>query len=398
MILRVPNGAWRPDTVVTDWEGNEIFVLLDQTNTMSSYEAVFGDLEGRRLCCVKRHLLKAFWKDGYYFCTYRPNYPGQKHLEERDVDNKRLYPFSYLQCVPLKGRFFYRVFDRYGTLDPPRMRSQNPWLGFMSVCCTPLIRFGRWTMDFKRISMNGRAKPLVRVDQWKNTVTVSAGQDILAALCMAYVFDRLQCQPMVTVFGKEEDDLMPDDASYASSDDSDAPYENSGNGLSESRPKLQKDLRKNDEREDDYADEEENEGLGGDDHGDDPRARTTEEDDNDEPDRPDEEGDATNSTKGIIKTDERKKRRIWNLRGRKTNPNSHADFAETTEDQGSSSNRPSRNGLDDIQQTPDRQHDTLDNGTEYDDFFGVQPATSSSSSASVASRHSQHSRTSPEIL
>jgi hypothetical protein len=107
----VPNGAWRPDTVITDYEGTEMFVLLDQTQEMRSYEAVFGDLEGRRLVCIKRHVIKAFWKDGYYFCTYRPNYPGQLPLKDRDIDNKKVYPFSYLQVSPMKGRFFVATQD-----------------------------------------------------------------------------------------------------------------------------------------------------------------------------------------------------------------------------------------------------------------------------------------------
>ena len=36
---------------------------LDQIQEMRSYEAIFGDLEGRRLVCIKRHLIKAFWRD-----------------------------------------------------------------------------------------------------------------------------------------------------------------------------------------------------------------------------------------------------------------------------------------------------------------------------------------------
>jgi hypothetical protein len=204
VTLRVPNGAWRPDTVITDYEGTEMFVLLDQTQEMRSYEAVFGDLEGRRLVCIKRHVIKAFWKDGYYFCTYRPNYAGQLPLKDRDVDNKKVYPFSYLQVNPMKGRFFYRYFDNQGGLSPPKMRADNPWLGFMVVCCTPMVRCGKWTASFKRRSLN--APSTIHVDQWRNCVDVGPGNDVLAALCMAYVFDRYQCQPLVTVFGVDDED------------------------------------------------------------------------------------------------------------------------------------------------------------------------------------------------
>lgn len=219
MTLRIPNGSWRPDTVITDYEGTEMFVLLDQTQAMRSYEAVFGDLEGRRLVCIKRHLLPAFWRDGYYLCTYKPNYRGQKPLADRDVDNKRVYPFSYLQVSPLKGRFYYRVFDNQGGLSAPKLRAENPWLGFMVVCCTPMVRMGKWTASYQRRTS---ATPTIYVDQWRNCVDVGPGNDLLAALCLAYVFDRYQCQPLVTVFGVgdgDDDQLEADDRSIASEED-----------------------------------------------------------------------------------------------------------------------------------------------------------------------------------
>lgn len=205
--------------MITDTDGNEIYVLLDQTNSMRTYEAIFGDLEGRKLCCVRRHITRAFWKDGYYFCTYRPNYPNQRPLIDRDVDNKKVFPFAYLQVFPVKGRFLYRVYDSKEELDPPRLVAQNPWLGYMSVCCTPVVRFGNWSAKFHKDS---RRQAAVHVDQWTNTVEVAPGQDLLAALCMAYVFDRVQCQPMVTLMGDQDPEFEgdePDDASIESTED-----------------------------------------------------------------------------------------------------------------------------------------------------------------------------------
>lgn len=205
--MRVPNGAWRPDTVITDKDGNEIYVLLDQTNEMRSYEAIFGDLEGRKLCCVKRHVRKAFWRDGFYICTYRPNFAGQRPLKERDVDNKKLFPFSYLEITPMKGSFSYKYFDNTDELDPPRLIAENSWLGFMNVCCTPLIRCGKWSAAFRRTRGPQKLfKSDVYVDQWTNTVTAGPNQDLLASLCLAYIFDRVQCQPMITGFGLDDDE------------------------------------------------------------------------------------------------------------------------------------------------------------------------------------------------
>ena len=208
---------WRPDTVITDYEGTEMFVLLDQVQEMRSYEAIFGDLDGRRLVCIKRHLISAFWRDGYYFCTYQPNYKNQRPLLERDVDNKKVYPFSYLQVNPMKGRFYYRLFDNQEGLSPPKMRAENPWLGYMVVCCTPLVRSGKWTASFLRKNQN---IPTIHVDQWRNCVDIGPGNDMLAALCMAYVFHRYQCQPLITVVGADKEQYWePDDQSIESNED-----------------------------------------------------------------------------------------------------------------------------------------------------------------------------------
>lgn len=219
--LLIPNGAWRPDTVITDTQGNEYFALLEMDTSMRSYEAVFSDLDGRRLVCVKRHILKAFWKDGYFFCTYRPNYRGQKPYGERDLDGKKIYPHSYLELNPLKGRFAYRFVDHSRQFTRPRLFADNPWLGFMMGCCTCCMRCGKFTAKFKKRDQTTQ----VFVDQWRNTVKVAPNNDLLAALCMAYVFDKSQNQPMVVMYGADEEDYAKTDdnsvASVSSGEDDD---------------------------------------------------------------------------------------------------------------------------------------------------------------------------------
>lgn len=215
VTLLIPNKAWRPDTVITDSDGNEYFVLLDVENKMRSYEAIFGDLEGNRLVCIKRHLKKAFWKDGFYFCTYRPNYKGQRALRERDRDNKRVYPHSYVRLEPLKGRFYYYFFDDQQELGRTRLYAENQWLGMMMVCCTPFLRCARFTCRFKKKDNSTH----VFVDQWRNSVKILPGQDVLASLCMAYIFDKCQSQPMVAVMGRESDDEYESEGSIDSNEE-----------------------------------------------------------------------------------------------------------------------------------------------------------------------------------
>lgn len=99
--------------------------------------------------------------------------------------------------------------------ERPKLVADNPWLGFMTIWCTPMVRCGKWTTQYRR--PNSR-EAKIDVDQWKNEVSVEAGQDVLAGLCMAYVFDVCQRQPFVTIMGKQdpEYDDVPDDLSLGS--------------------------------------------------------------------------------------------------------------------------------------------------------------------------------------
>lgn len=84
--LKIPYGAWEPDTLITDTFGNPMFSVLDvQHHAMGAYEAIFGDENGHKLCYVKRRLITVYHKDGWDFCTYKPNFPGQPKYKERDM-------------------------------------------------------------------------------------------------------------------------------------------------------------------------------------------------------------------------------------------------------------------------------------------------------------------------
>jgi len=84
--LKIPYGAWEPDTLITDTFGNPMFSVLDVSHhAMGAYEAIFGDENGHKLCYVKRRLITKYWKDGWDFCTYKPNFPGQPKYKERDM-------------------------------------------------------------------------------------------------------------------------------------------------------------------------------------------------------------------------------------------------------------------------------------------------------------------------
>ena len=47
--------------------------------------------------------------------------------------------------------------------------------------------------------------------QSKNVLEVERGNDLLAALCIAYAFDKALCQPLVTIIGYQEKEHMDDD-------------------------------------------------------------------------------------------------------------------------------------------------------------------------------------------
>lgn len=223
--LLVPNKLWRADTVICAEDGQEWFVLMECDESMRSYEAIFGDLNGHKLCCVRRKMMRQVWNDGFYICTYKPNFHGQPPLYERDCNNKKVYPFSYLEVNSQKGKFAYKYYEfEDGEMkleERPKLVAQNGWLGFMTIWCTPMTRCGKWTTQFRRPNQRDTK---INIDQWKNLVEVEPGQDVLAGLAMAYIFDVCQRQPFVTLMGKQDPEYdAPDDDLSIESDDEEKP-------------------------------------------------------------------------------------------------------------------------------------------------------------------------------
>jgi hypothetical protein len=95
------------------------------------------------------------------------------------------------------------------------LEAMHGWLGTMTICCTPMVRFGKWQMDFHR---PGAGDPELNLDQSKNLLEVERGNDLLAALCIAYAFDKALCQPLVTIIGYQEKEHMDDDDSLEDED------------------------------------------------------------------------------------------------------------------------------------------------------------------------------------
>lgn len=207
--LKIPYGAWEPDTLITDTFGNPIFSVLDvQHSAMGAFEAIFGDENGHKLCYIKRRLITKTWLDGWDFCTYSPNFPGQPKYKERDMYGKSVYPFSFLSIRPMKCRYAYSIHNEDMEKMDTHLEAMHGWLGSMTVCCTPMIRFGKWQLNLHR---PGAGDPEINIDQSKNLLEVERGNDLLAALCIAYAFDKALCQPMVTIVGYQEKEHVDDD-------------------------------------------------------------------------------------------------------------------------------------------------------------------------------------------
>mmetsp|Transcript_27721 Transcript_27721/g.61038 ORF Transcript_27721/g.61038 Transcript_27721/m.61038 type:complete len:352 (+) Transcript_27721:127-1182(+) len=207
--LKVPFGAWEPDTLITDTFGNPIFSVLDvQHNAMGAYEAIFGDENGHKLCFIKRRLITKPGLDGWDFCTYSPSFLDQPKYKERDMYGKYVYPFSFLSIRPTKCRYSYAVHNEDMERTDVHLEAMHGWLGSMTVCCTPMVRFGKWQIDFHR---PGDGDPEINIDQSKNLLEVERGNDLLAALCISYAFDKALCQPIVTIVGYTEKEHVDDD-------------------------------------------------------------------------------------------------------------------------------------------------------------------------------------------
>ena len=123
-------------------------------------------------------------------------------------ETESVFPFSFLHIRPMRCRYEYAVHrdDLEGT--DTIMHAMHGWLGSMTVCCTPMVRFGKWQVEFHR---PGAGDPELNIDQSKNLLEVERGNDLLAALCIAYAFDKALCQPLVTIIGYEEKEHLDDD-------------------------------------------------------------------------------------------------------------------------------------------------------------------------------------------
>ena len=96
-----------------------------------------------------------------------------------------------------------------------KLEAMHGWLGSMTVCCTPMVRLGKWQLDFHR---PGCGDPEINIDQSTNLLEVERGNDLLAALCISYAFDKALCQPLVTIIGYQEKE-HPDDDEESLGDD-----------------------------------------------------------------------------------------------------------------------------------------------------------------------------------
>jgi hypothetical protein len=126
-----------------------------------------------------------------------------------------VYPFSFLQVKPTKCRYEYSIHEEDLENMDCHLEAMHGWLGTMTICCTPMVRFGKWQMDFHR---PGAGDPELNLDQSKNLLEVERGNDLLAALCIAYAFDKALCQPLVTIIGYQEKEHMDDDDSLEDED------------------------------------------------------------------------------------------------------------------------------------------------------------------------------------
>jgi len=132
------------------------------------------------------------------------------------VTAESVYPFSFLQIQPLKCRYEYCVHEADLEGMDTKLEAMHGWLGSMTVCCTPMVRLGKWQLDFHR---PGSGDPEINIDQSKNLLEVERGNDLLAALCIAYAFDRALCQPLVTIIGYQEKEHPDDDEESLDADE-----------------------------------------------------------------------------------------------------------------------------------------------------------------------------------
>ena len=117
-----------------------------------------------------------------------------------------IYPYSSLDILPFRTKYAYHIHHDNLQDDEVVLQAHHGWLGATTVCCTPMVRLAKWQIDFHRPE---RREPELNIDQPKNLLEVERGNDLLAALCIAYAFDKALCQPLVTIIGYRQAEYEP---------------------------------------------------------------------------------------------------------------------------------------------------------------------------------------------
>ena len=118
-----------------------------------------------------------------------------------------VYPYSYLEIHPTKSYYSYSIHQHNMQDMDIMLEAMQSWIGATTICCTPFTRLGKWSLEFHR---PGNSRTQVRIDQQTNITEIQPGNDVLAALCISYAFDKALCQPMVTIIGYQETEYRGD--------------------------------------------------------------------------------------------------------------------------------------------------------------------------------------------
>jgi hypothetical protein len=197
-VLYVPLAEmWREGMTIADDRGNITYKvlhneLLGRTKAGDPIlQATIGNERDEVIAVIRREMDLRHLTDGFTIYSMTPNWTGQsatviRHLEKES--GFEMFALARFEQSPL-GKDYTLKASQDGKI---MLSAENQSIRLTFLCCPCFILCGcfkAWQLEFFKVGQ-GSCSVVVR-DQQPMTLTVSPGESLLLAVCIAYAVDRV---------------------------------------------------------------------------------------------------------------------------------------------------------------------------------------------------------------
>jgi hypothetical protein len=197
-VLCVPLAEmWREGTTIADDRGIIAYKVLHHEvlgRTKGGdpiFQAIIGNDRDEVIAVIRREMDLRHLKDGFTIYSLTPNWTGQSatviHHREKE-SGFEMFALARFEQSPL-GRDYTLTSSQDGKI---MLSAENQNIRLTFLCCPCFILCGcckAWQLEFFKVGQ-GSCSVIVR-DQQPMTLTVSPGESLLLAVCIAYAVDRV---------------------------------------------------------------------------------------------------------------------------------------------------------------------------------------------------------------